>query len=225
MPWKPCSNSRYRVLPGLLDTGRQAVAAALGHLALRHSRACLLAVDATCGNGNDTLFLARSLEACCAGNGDAYGILSLDVQQAALDAASALLRSSGCAAEAVHFTLAGHQHLDQLVGTWLQRKNRPVVLAAVMYNLGFLPRSDKRVTTMKESTLVSLAMAAEALVPEGLVAIHAYGGHAGGYEELEAVDDWCAALPHDAWQVFRHTEPNKRRNPEALHLIRKRNAR
>lgn len=207
--------------PDLLRAGREAVEAALA-AALRASPGRLLAVDATCGNGHDTAFLADFL-ARHAGS-TPYDVLSLDVQEAALESARALLTSRGTAS--VSFLRRGHEELERILAghakALRERGEAAPILAAVMYNLGFLPRSDKGVATQKQSTLRSLAMAAAALEKNGLLAVHAYGGHAGGLEELEAVDRWCAALSFDEWLVARYCLSNKPRNPEVLHLAWKR---
>ena len=190
--------------------------------ALRAGRR-VLAVDATCGNGHDTLFMASCLARHALDT--PWDILALDVQEPALDSAKSLLSPSGHAA-CVTFIARGHEHLQRILNGHAadlrERGEAEPVLAAVMYNLGFLPRSDKRVTTRQDSTLRSLGMAASALGRNGILSIHAYGGHAGGLEELEAVDAWCAALPFDEWLVARYCMVNKTRNPEVLHLAWKR---
>ena len=87
-----------------------------------------------------------------------------------------------------------------------------------MYNLGFLPGSDKQVATRPETTLVSLAAAVAALAPGGLLSVHAYGGHPGGLEELSAVDRWFRGLESGTAAVARYEFCNKARNPEVLYL-------
>ena len=93
--------------------------------------------------------------------------------------------------------------------------------AVVMYNLGFLPGSDKQVVTRTETTLLSLAAAVEALAPGGLLSVHAYGGHPGGLEELQAVDVWFRGLDSGAADTARYEFCNKARNPETLYLAAK----
>lgn len=182
-----------------------------------------------------------------------WSVLALDVQAAALEAARALFARhnlqefcrqgerpetprSGRAKSGprppgeTHFLLQGHEGLREILARHAAEsagKGGPetMILTVAMYNLGFLPRSDRRIVTRAPSTVSSLSQAAEALAPGGALTVHAYGGHAGGREELEAVADWFAALPHDIWNASRYSLCNKPRNPETLFLAEKARAR
>ena len=57
--------------------------------------------------------------------------------------------------------------------------------------------------------------------PGGVCAVHAYGGHLGGEEELCAVEHFFTELPFDAFSVARYAFCNKPRNPEVLFLVEK----
>ena len=221
----PFSKAGGPPFPSLLDAARHAASGALAAFAADGQPGGILAVDATCGNGNDTLFLAERLFALTAASRRDWVVLGLDVQEAALESAKALLHSCP-GRDRVRLVLTGHEHLAALLDDYARSETdagRAVpVTACVMYNLGFLPRSDKLVVTRTKSTLVSLEAAGAALSPGGLLIVHAYGGHAGGGEELAAVDAWCASLPYDGWLAARYAVVNKQRNPEALFLAQKR---
>ena len=217
---------RRTAIPDLIRLGRQVARDALLRCAADPVLPCLAAVDGTCGNGHDTLFLAETLAEI---GGKPHGVFAFDVQPAAIEAARARL---GALAARVALLLANHARLAEELA---RPENRPASLAGggaiappsiavAMYNLGFLPGSDKRVVTSAGDTLVSLQSAADFLAPRGLLLVHAYGGHAGGREEMEAVDAWHAALPFEHWTVARYALHNKARNPEALFLAEKREA-
>ena len=217
---------RHTAIPDLLRLGRQVARDALLRCAADPALPCLAAVDGTCGNGHDTLFLAETLAEI---GGKPHGVFAFDVQPAAIEAARARL---GALADGVTLLLASHARLAEELA---RPENRPASLAGgaaispppvavAMYNLGFLPGSDKRVVTSAGDTLVSLRSAAELLAPRGVLLVHAYGGHAGGREELEAVDAWHAALPFEHWTAAKYALRNKARNPEALFLAEKREA-
>ena len=53
----------------------------------------------------------------------------------------------------------------------------------ILYNLGFLPGSDKKVITSYESTLESLEKAYNLINDEGVILIASYIRHSQGYEE------------------------------------------
>jgi hypothetical protein len=90
-----------------------------------------------------------------------------------------------------------------------------------MFNLGFLPRSDRSIATRSASTLIALEASLAALLPRGLLSVHAYGGHPGGREEMEAVEAWFPGLPASKVTVGRYALCNKQRNPEILFLARR----
>lgn len=231
--------TRHSAIPDLIRLGRQAVRSALFHCAGNPALPYLAAVDGTCGNGHDTLFLAETLAELTR---KPHGVFAFDVQPAAIEATRVRLIEDGTAGR-VSLLLTSHARLAEelarpetypasLAGALVHPEDEPPAdkgappvplrIAAAMYNLGFLPRSDKRVITAAASTLASLESAAALLVPRGILAVHAYGGHPGGQEELAAVDAWHAALPFDDWTVAKYALHNKTRNPEALFLAEKR---
>ncbi len=153
------------------------------------------AVDATCGNGRDTLALAR-LTGPHAGTPGGR-VFAFDVQQRALDAARTLLAAHSSRAplgECV-FLHAGHETMAQRLPP--EARGR---LAAVVFNLGYLPGGDKTVTTRPETTLPALETAFAWLRGGGLLAVTTYPAHPGGGDEAEAVCAWAHALP---WELGR----------------------
>lgn len=135
-------------------------------------------VDATVGNGHDTLFLAR----CVGGGGKVVGF---DVQAQSLVSAEALFGREGVSRQPVCLHGVGHENMVDYV-------SEPV--AAVMFNLGYLPGSDKVTITRKETTLEALGQAAGLLKPGGCLSVMCYPGHPGGREEADAVSDWFGRM-------------------------------
>lgn len=203
----------HHTLPGIIDLAQSAVNAALEAGArCVPKNGLLLALDATCGNGRDSLFLAETLHRLRPDSGAA--LLACDVQEKALAATLGLLEGHGLSALARpvhqgHENVAAHLPPDSF-------------LYAAMYNLGFLPGGDGLVVTRTETTLASLRAVLAALCPGGVCVVHAYSGHAGGLEEARAVEDFFTALPFDAFRVARYAFSNKPRNPETLFLAEKR---
>jgi predicted methyltransferase len=149
-----------------------------------------LAVDATAGNGHDTVFLAERV-------GPAGRVLAFDIQAAAIEATRARLAAAGLA-ERVGLVLGSHGDLAEHVA--------PGTVAAAMFNLGYFPGGDHGVITRRAETLRALDAALLALRPGGILTVVCYPGHPGGEEESEAVVDWSAALDplSFAVAVFRH---------------------
>jgi len=133
-----------------------------------------IAIDATTGNGFDTLFLSRSV-------GDCGHVFGIDLQDEALKRTAARLAASD--AKNVTLLCRSHAELDQLI----PREHHGCV-SAVMFNLGYLPRGDKELTTTVKSTIEAIKKSVEMLRSGGVLSVIAYTGHAGGIEEAESVE-------------------------------------
>ncbi len=130
-----------------------------------------VALDATVGNGGDTLFLAERLGP----DGRVYGF---DVQGAALAGARELLRGAGIAEERVVLFQRGHEELECALP--VEARGR---VCAAIFNLGYLPRHDHAVTTRVGSTLRALQACAHVVGPNGALAVVYYPGHEEGLRE------------------------------------------
>jgi SAM-dependent methyltransferase len=137
------------------------------------------AVDATVGNGHDTLFLAQQV-------GPTGRVFGFDIQAEAL--ASARPKLAGLSH--VMLTHGGHEHLARDLPDEAKGK-----LTAVMFNLGYLPGATKGVTTSIASTLSALAQALDCLAVGGRITLVLYPGHPGGAEEAAAVRAYADDLP------------------------------
>jgi tRNA A58 N-methylase Trm61 len=144
-----------------------------------------LAIDATAGNGHDTAFLAE-----CVGAGGR--VIAFDIQAEAIDQARRHVTACGFA-ERVEFHQESHTRITVHAA--------PGTVAAVMFNLGYLPGGDHAVATECVETLHAIEQAAEVLKPGGLLGIVCYPGHAAGSAEAAAVEDKLTSLTHDGWRV------------------------
>jgi SAM-dependent methyltransferase len=175
----------------------------LAHLLMRQSLEpgdCV--VDATVGNGHDTLLLAELV-------GKSGRVIGFDVQDAALAAAKERLDGL----PQVSLIRAGHENLAEYLPVDQQKK-----LAGVMFNLGYLPGASKVITTCSETTLPALKQALAQLKINGLVTLVLYPGHIGGEEEAEAVWSYAQQLPQ-AFAVTRHVRINSLRPAPQLMVI------
>jgi ubiquinone/menaquinone biosynthesis C-methylase UbiE len=149
-------------------------------------------MDATCGNGHDTLFLARLV-------GPGGKVWAFDIQEKALANTRALLEKEGCLAQ-TELVAAGHEHLDEFVGEPLK---------AAIFNLGYLPGGDRCYVTRPEQTLAALNHAARLLLPGGVITACIYTGHPGGAEEGEAVEKWAAHLEPTTFNSWASRQLNR----------------
>lgn len=161
-------------------------------------------VDATAGNGRDTLFLARGVGA----QGKVY---AFDIQPVALERTARRLKSAGLD-ERVVLLPVGHEEMALHV---------PPPVEAVMFNLGYLPGGDHRVVTRPKTTVAALRAALGLLAPGGRISVLIYTGHAGGDEEWRAVEEATSVLDPHGYTVFKMTYWNRPRGSPVLIFIAK----
>ncbi|MGQ7884967.1 class I SAM-dependent methyltransferase [Paenibacillus sp. WC2504] len=169
------------------------------------------AIDATLGNGVDTVFLAKLVGR----RGRVYGF---DIQQQALDQTKMRLEKElPDASSSVHMSLCSHALMETAVP-----EDRHGKVAAVTFNLGYLPGADPATITKQESTLPALEAALRLLRKGGIVTIVLYSGHDGGSEEAAAVEAWAQQLPLAAYQVLRYQFMNTSAHAPYLLALEKR---
>jgi tRNA1(Val) A37 N6-methylase TrmN6 len=159
-------------------------------------------VDATCGNGHDTVMLAHGVTHL----GHVYGF---DIQQQALHNTAEKLEGNGLSN---HTTLFHTSHEQILRHIPVERHG---LISLVMFNLGYLPGANKQLTTQTASTISALECAYRLIKPAGVISIVAYPGHPAGLLETEQVTQWCIQQQRVGASIT-HTVPpaGKRRPPE-----------
>jgi predicted methyltransferase len=143
-----------------------------------------LVIDATAGNGHDTRFLAERV-------GPTGIVFAIDIQPVAIDRSRVLL--SIMPELPIHWIIGDHAHLATLIPP-----EHHGHIAAIMFNLGYLPCGDHSIITTKATTIPAIAAAWAMLRPGGTLAITVYPGHPGGDIEAVAVDNWISAIDGDA---------------------------
>jgi len=156
-------------------------------------------VDATMGNGHDTLFLAKL----------AKQVYAFDIQEQALEKTSQRLQEAGLTN--VELLLQGHETVDQFV----------TEVKAAIFNLGYLPTADKSIITKPHTTIEALEKLCQMLVKGGRIAIMIYYGHEGGDIERDAVMDYVSQLPQQEYTATIYRTLNQVNNPPFLVMIEK----
>ena len=156
-------------------------------------------VDATMGNGHDTLFLAKL----------AKQVYAFDIQEQALEKTNQRLQAAGLTN--VQLILQGHETVDQFVSE----------LKAAIFNLGYLPSADKSVITRPHTTIEALEKLCNRLVKGGRIAIMIYYGHEGGDLEKDAVLNYVSQLPQQEYTATIYRTLNQINNPPFLVMIEK----
>ena len=143
------------------------------HFILEHLHEGEVAVDFTMGNGNDTLFLSKTV-------GPTGRIYAFDIQNQALESTRARLISEN-APENYTLICASHHRVAEFV-------KEPI--KAGMFNLGYLPGAAHSVTTMRETTMAAVEAAIELLLPDGVLIIAVYPGHEEGSLEGDMLREY-----------------------------------
>lgn len=138
-------------------------------------------IDATVGNGYDTVFLAKQV----GNNGKVFGF---DIQQQAIDSTHSRLESENIANNTQLFHCSHHK-IEQIIPIAFHGK-----IKVIMFNLGYLPGSDKSIITQVESTINALEQSIKLLVELGIITIAVYPGHTGGDMEALAIKQWSERL-------------------------------
>ena len=134
----------------------------------------MVAVDATAGNGHDTLFLAQTV-------GPSGIVYAIDIQSASIEETRKRIDSEGLA-ERVVLIQGSHEDWAAILPAEQNKK-----IDAVMMNLGYLPGGDQAIKTNTQSTTKAIQQAFAWLKPGGILTILAYIGHPGGEEECKGV--------------------------------------
>jgi predicted methyltransferase len=165
-------------------------------------------VDATVGNGHDTAFLAKQV-------GAEGQVIGFDVQPEAIQRTRERLEAEG---EPAGLTLVEGGHEDMAAHVPEAVHGR---VAAVTFNLGYLPGGDKEIVTQPATTVPALNAAAELLRPGGRISVVLYTGHPGGDAEAEAVNRWAAALDQAHFDALSYTFSNHTNDPPRLLVVEK----
>lgn len=160
------------------------------------------AVDATMGNGNDTLFLRKIV-------GDEGKVYAFDIQEMAIDNTKEKL---GHLCENVELIKDSHINIKKYVKEEIN---------AAVYNLGFLPKGDKSIITQGNTTIMALKETLELLKKKGIIIISIYYGHEGGSMEKEMVLDFVKNLDRKSFHVVKMDFFNQINNPPILIGIEK----
>ncbi len=164
-------------------------------------------IDATCGRGRDTLKLEQLI-------GPKGLIIGLDIQIEALTETEQFLQAHLTAEQISHVHLFHQSHVQFPSLAY----EKPVAL--IVYNLGYLPQSDKQITTMTGTTLQSVRVAMELVRPGGLISITCYPGHEEGKIEQEALIQMMKGLSPQLCQIHFYRKPHSEAAPSLL-IIKK----
>ena len=160
-------------------------------------------IDATMGNGNDTLKLCKKVT-------DKGKVYAFDIQQCAIDSTRNLLTQNSFSN--AKLILASHSNMDNYVSD-------PV--KAVIFNLGYLPGGDHTLQTKHSTTIEAIKKSLRLLHSEGFISITIYYGKNSGTEEKESVMEYLKTIDYKKYTVTVHDFYNRPNNPPLTVIITK----
>lgn len=159
-------------------------------------------VDATAGNGHDTLFLAQLV-------GPTGKVYAFDVQEEAIEATRLRL---GEWQECATVIQDGHEKITQYVTN---------EISAAVFNLGYFPGADHSIITKPNTTIQAITGCLDLLKVGGIIVLVVYHGHEGGDVERDALLDYLQTLPQSFVHVLKYEFINQQNHPPFVVAIEK----
>ena len=162
-----------------------------------------LCIDATMGNGNDTLLLSR----LCGEQGQVY---AFDIQTQALEHTLQRLETAG-APKNYQLLLDSHTNMANYV--------QPETVSCIVFNFGYLPGGDHDKATKSDTSIAALDTALKLLKKKGQLSLCIYSGGDSGFEERDAILDWLQKLDSRKYLVIKTEYFNRPNHPPIPVLV------
>ncbi|MEH7124160.1 class I SAM-dependent methyltransferase [Bacillus sp. JJ1773] len=167
------------------------------------------AVDATLGNGHDTLFLAKLVE-------DSGHVFGFDIQEEAILSTKKRIEEQQLSDRVTLFH-NGHEHILSSISA----ENHGKIKGAI-FNLGYLPGGNKSIVTVPDTTISAIEQLLEIMAPEGIIVLVVYHGHEEGAIERDALLQFVKQLDQKKAHVLQYQFINQKNNPPFIVAIEKR---
>lgn len=158
-------------------------------------------IDATAGNGHDTVALCRLV-------GAEGRVIAFDVQPLAVEKTRARLLDAQLEAEVI---CASHTEMAKYAA--------PESVAGIVFNLGYLPGGDHQLATQPETTCAAIDVGLSLLKPGGIMTLCIYHGGDTGFAERDAVLAHLRTLDHRRYTVIVSDFWNRPNHPPLAVLI------
>ena len=138
-----------------------------------HERFCYyikpnsLVIDATVGNGNDTLYISKIVE-----KGHVFGF---DIQEQAIKNTKTLLEENN--RNNITLYQENHVNMKKVLKDYVGK------ISLITFNLGYLPNGDKKISTKDIDTIEAVKVGLEMIHNKGIILITVYPSHEEGLKE------------------------------------------
>lgn len=156
-------------------------------------------VDATVGNGHDTLFLAQLV-------GEKGKVFGYDIQEEAIANTKKQLLERGLL-ERVTLFQKGHEHISETIPEEIHGS-----LSGAMFNLGYLPGGNKAIVTKAETTIKAVNQLLKMMASGGIIVLVVYHGHDEGEKERDELMAFSRGLDQEMVHVLQYAFINQRNN-------------
>ncbi len=156
-----------------------------------------LCIDATAGNGNDTLLLCELV-------GETGTVLAFDIQEEAIAHTKERLEKAGVAKRAQLY-LESHVKM----GEYVQKES----VSCMVFNFGYLPGGDHSLATKKETSVTAVKEGLTLLKKGGMMSLCIYSGGDSGFEERDALLEFVKNLDGKQYLVVVSSYYNRPNNP------------
>lgn len=155
-------------------------------------------VDATMGQGYDTVFLAQI----------ARFVYAFDIQEIALQSTQKRCHDLGI--DNVKLIFDSHEHVFHYIDDF----------KLIIFNLGYLPHGDHTITTQKETTLNILSTCINRLPKDRYIVMTIYPGHEAGRLELQGIQAFLETLDPKTYKILRLDIPFATNYPPVCYIIK-----
>ncbi|AFS78440.1 putative rRNA methylase [Gottschalkia acidurici 9a] len=163
-----------------------------------------IVVDATVGNGQDTIKLAELV-------GETGKVYGFDIQSIAIKNTKKRLIQENLE-NRVELINDGHEKIDCYISKEVD---------FIIFNLGYLPGGDHTIVTRKDSTLEAIKKSLVILKPNGIMLLAVYHGHYEGKVEKRYIDELLKELSQKKFNTLKFEFINQINNPPILYAIEK----
>lgn len=154
-------------------------------------------VDATMGNGHDTLFLCELAR-------EQGRVAAFDIQEAALKETDRILREKGLR-ERADLYLESHVNM----GKFIEEES----VDGMYFNFGYLPGGDHSLATKPDTSLEAVKKGLTLLKKGGVMALCIYSGGDTGFEERDRLLEFLKSLDSRKFLVILESFYNRKKNP------------
>ncbi len=162
-----------------------------------------ICIDATAGNGNDTLLLCELV-------GETGKVIAFDIQETAVRATKKRLEEHGMAGRA-EVLLESHENM--------MKHAKEGTVNCITFNFGYLPGGNHALATKKESSIKAIHQGMTLLKKGGMMSLCIYSGGDSGFEERDGILEELKQLDGRQYLVIVSEYYNRPNNPPIPAMI------